>query len=141
MLRDLMRELTQRLSKAFPQAWIYEEFVRKNFKRPGFFLEIKGMKAQREVGSRYFFSVDWEVKYYAPNPDAGDPRTIYRDLNNVALTLYEVLTIPGYLLSAMSHEIDDNVLVFSLTTSFYGELGEDPENCSEKMIEINLEME
>lgn len=141
MLRNLMKELNQSLGKAFPQVHIYEEFVKKNFKRPGFFLRIKGMKARREVGARFFFAVDWEIKYYSSIPAAGDPRTIYRDLNNVALTLYDILALPGYLLSAMCHEIDDNVLVFSLTTSFYGERGEDPEDHSDKMIEMKLEME
>lgn len=140
MLQELMAALRDTLKKAFPGAGIYEEYVKQGFKRPCFFLRIDKVQARQEVGERYFFRVAWDISYYPKQPQGGDLHTIYRELNEIALQLYGELVLPGYLLSDMRHEIEDNTLHFSLEHAFYGVVAEKDDH-SHKMIEMKIEME
>ncbi|MDO4541311.1 MAG: hypothetical protein Q4C00_00585 [Bacillota bacterium] len=140
MLKELTNKLQQSLTVSFPGVEIYREFVRQDFQRPCFFPALKEVRSRREMGKRYLFTVVWEIKFFPKLPLGGDPRAIYRDLHEVAMKLYDILALPGYLAGAMSHEIKENVLVFALELSFYGEVREDAVDHN-KMINMKLEME
>ncbi len=140
MILDLRNALAQATEKIKSDAAIYDEYVKKDFKRPCFFLRLLKLTGRREMAGRYLFTAFWQIKYYPRLPVKGEPWRLYRELNDLALKLYGALAIPGYLVTDMEHQIEDNTLVFSAAYSFYAEENENGEN-NEKMIQLEIEME
>ncbi|MEG2658605.1 MAG: hypothetical protein RSA04_04650 [Clostridiales bacterium] len=140
MFKKIMAQIRSNLKVEFPQCKIYEEFVKKGFKRPCFFLQIKSVGCERELGNCYLFTVDWEICFYPQYLAAGDVNTLYKTLNDVALQLYDVLYMDGYLVQNMQHKIDDDILIFSLKHKFYAKKNDSTVK-PDKMVNLKLEME
>ena len=96
MILDLRNALAQATEKIKSDAAIYDEYVKKDFKRPCFFLRLLKLTGRREMAGRYLFTAFWQIKYYPRLPVKGEPWRLYRELNDLALApwLYPVIWSP-----------------------------------------------